>query len=172
MKAPRSNRVKVLAGRIFNPADPRAVMISPVLADRARVGPGGTLHLIGYPQRGVSPDIAHAVPLAFRVSAIVEFVDGEIVPANSELAEPRVLLSPAFARTRLAQSFNPAAGGGYVVLRPGPAPPRSPARPRRLPGVTGWGTSRSSIWPPSTGRPSGPSGRRPPPWRSSPGSRA
>ena len=112
------DRVKILAGRIFDPADPRAVMISPALADRARVGPGGTLHLIGYPQRGNSPDIAHAVRLAFRVSAIVEFVD-EIVPANGEIAEPRVLLSPAFARTALAQSFNPAGGGGYVVLRPG-----------------------------------------------------
>ena len=112
------DRVKVLAGRLFNSADPRAVMISPAMADRAHVGPGGTLHLIGYPQRGNSPDIAHAARLAFRVSAIVEFVD-EIVPANSELAEPRVLLSPAFARTRQAQSFNPAGGGGYVVLRPG-----------------------------------------------------
>jgi ABC-type lipoprotein release transport system permease subunit len=117
------NRVRVLAGRVFNPADPRAVMISRALADRAHVGPGGTLHLIGYPQQvtdrpqqGSPP--AHADRLAFRVSAVVVF-DDEIVPANSELAEPRVLLSPAFARTRQARSFNPAGGTGYVVLRPG-----------------------------------------------------
>ena len=67
------DRVKVLAGRIFDPADPHAVMISQQLADREHLRPGGTLHLIGYPQRGTSPDIAHAVRLAFRVSAIVVF---------------------------------------------------------------------------------------------------
>ena len=112
------NRVKVLAGRIFDPADPHAVMISPVLADREHLRPGGTLHLIGYPQRNGNPDIGGAVRLAFRVSAIV-VTDDEIVPATHELAEPRVLLSPAFSRTRLAQSFNPAGGASYVVLRPG-----------------------------------------------------
>jgi FtsX-like permease family/MacB-like periplasmic core domain len=112
------DRVKVDAGRIFSPADPRAVMISPALAAREHLLPGGTLHLIGYPQRGPSADVAHAVRLTFRVSAIVNFPD-EIVPASHELAEPRVLLSPAFARTRQAQSFNPAGGGAYVVLRPG-----------------------------------------------------
>jgi hypothetical protein len=54
------NRVKVSAGRIFDPADPRAVMINQPLADKAHVRPGGTLHLIGYPQRNGNPDIAHA----------------------------------------------------------------------------------------------------------------
>src|ERR1700722_3025302 len=112
------NRVKVLAGRIFNPADPHAVMISPALAGREHLRPGGTLHLIGYPQRNGNPDIGGAVRLAFRVSAIV-VTDDEIVPATHELAEPRVLLSPAFSRTRLARSFNPAGGSSYVVLRPG-----------------------------------------------------
>ena len=112
------NRVKVLAGRIFNPADPHAVMISPAMAGREHLRPGGTLHLIGYPQRNGNPDIGGAVRLAFRVSAIV-VTDDEIVPATHELAEPRVLLSPAFSRTRLAQSFNPAGGASYVVLRPG-----------------------------------------------------
>ena len=112
------NRVKVLAGHLFNPADRHAVMITQALADRAHVKPGGTLHLIGYPQRGGNPDIGRAVRLAFRVSAIV-VTDDEIVPATRELGEPRVLLSPAFARTRLARSFNPAGGGSYVVLRPG-----------------------------------------------------
>jgi hypothetical protein len=114
------NRVKVLAGRIFNPASPHAVMISQALADRAHLRPGGTLHLIGYPQRDGNADIGHPVRLAFRVSAIV-VTDDEIVPATHELAEPRVLLSPAFSRTRLAQSFNPAGGASYVVLKPGAA---------------------------------------------------
>ena len=112
------NRVKVSAGRIFDPADLRAVMINQPLADKAHVRPGGTLHLIGYPQRNGNPDIAHAARLAFRVSAIVTFAD-EIVPASGEPGEPRVLLSPAFARTPQAQSFNPAGGGAYVMLRPG-----------------------------------------------------
>src|SRR5205823_10581028 len=34
------DRVKVLAGRIFNPADPRAVMINQQLADREHLRPG------------------------------------------------------------------------------------------------------------------------------------
>ena len=112
------NRVKVLAGRIFNPADPHSVMISPGLAAREHLRPGGTLDLIGYPQRHRSADIRGAVRLAFRVSGIVVTGD-EIVPATHELAEPRVLLSPAFSRTRLARSFNPAGGASYVLLRPG-----------------------------------------------------
>ena len=111
------DRVKVLAGRIFNPADLRAVMINQELADREHLRPGGTLHLIGYPQRGPNPDIAHAVRLAFRVSAIVVF-DYEIVSAARE-RPPWLLLSQAFARTRQAASFNPAGGGASVLLRPG-----------------------------------------------------
>src|SRR5256884_4591963 len=112
------DRVKVVAGRIFNPADPRAVMINQQLADREHLRPGGTLHLIGYPQRGPSPDIAHAERLAFRVSAIVVF-DDQIVSAAGERPQPWLLLSQAFARTRQAASFNPAGGGARVLLRPG-----------------------------------------------------
>src|SRR5579859_6261477 len=52
------DRVRVLAGHMFDPADPRAVVISRTLADRAHVGPGGILHLIGYPQPGSNPDTA------------------------------------------------------------------------------------------------------------------
>ena len=112
------DRVKIVAGRIFNPADPHAVMINQQLADREHLRPGGTLHLIGYPQRGPNPDIAHAVRLAFRVSAIVIF-DAQIVSAARERPQPWLLLSQAFARTRLAASFNPVGGGASVLLRPG-----------------------------------------------------
>src|SRR6266576_2418867 len=112
------DRVKVLAGRIFNQADPRAVMINQQLADREHLRPGGTLHLIGYPQRGPSPGIAQTERLAFRVSAIVVF-DDQIVSAAGERPQPWLLLSPAFARTRQAASFNPAGGGASVLLRPG-----------------------------------------------------
>jgi ABC-type lipoprotein release transport system permease subunit len=107
------DRVKVLAGRLFDPADSHAVMISQPLADREHLRPGGTLHLIGYPQRNNNADVRHAARLAFRVSAVVAF-DDQIVAASY----PRLLLSPAFARTRQAMSFNPAGGGLYVVLRP------------------------------------------------------
>jgi len=112
------DRVKVQAGSIFNPADPHAVMISQQLAERAHLRPGGVLHLVGYRQGSGGSASGRTVRLAFRVSAIVVFVD-EIVPATTEIAEPRVLLSPAFARTRQAESFNPAGGASYIVLRPG-----------------------------------------------------
>ena len=112
------DHVKVVAGRLFDPADPHAVMIDQQVADREHLRPGGTLHLIGYPQRGPNPDIAHAVRLAFRVSAIVIF-DAQIVSAARERPQPWLLLSQAFARTRLAASFNPAGGGASVLLRPG-----------------------------------------------------
>jgi hypothetical protein len=111
------DHVKVVAGRLFDPADPHAVMIDQQVADREHLRPGGTLHLIGFPQRGASSDIKHAVRLALRVSAIVVF-DDQIVAASKELGYPRLLLSPAFARTRQAMSFNPAGGALYVVLRP------------------------------------------------------
>src|SRR5215471_17582497 len=62
--------VKVVAGHLFDPADPHAVMIDQQVADREHLRPGGILHLIGYPQRGPSPDVRHAARLAFRVSAI------------------------------------------------------------------------------------------------------
>ena len=93
-------------------------MINQQLADRAQLRPGGTLHLIGYPQRGPSPDIAHAERLALRVSAIVVF-DDQIVSAAGERPQSWLLLSQAFARTRQAASFNPAGGGASVLLRPG-----------------------------------------------------
>src|SRR5438874_2923427 len=112
------DRVKIVAGRIFSPADPRAVMINQQLADREHLRPGGTLRLIGYPQRGPNPDIAHAVRLAFRVSAIVVF-DAQIVSAARERPQSWLLLSQAFARTRQAASFNRAGGGASVLLRPG-----------------------------------------------------
>jgi hypothetical protein len=107
------DRVKVLAGRLFDPADPHAVMISQQLADRDHLRPGGTLQLIGFPQRGPSADVAHQVRLTFRVSAVVAFTD-QIAAASY----PRLLLTPAFARTRQAMSFNPAGGALYLVLRP------------------------------------------------------
>lgn len=56
--------------------------------------------------------------MAFRVAAIVAF-DDQITSETRDTAGPRVLLSPAFARTPQARSFNPAGGAAYVRLRPG-----------------------------------------------------
>jgi putative ABC transport system permease protein len=92
------DRVRVLAGRQSDPADPDAVMIDQRMADLARVRPGGTLHVLGI--RGFTsntPDFKHAVPLALRVSGIVRF-DDEVVPSSAGSAEPRALFTPAFAR--------------------------------------------------------------------------
>ena len=133
------NRVKVVAGRIFNPADPRAVMINQQLADRAHVRPGGTLHLIGYPQRNRNPDIAHAVRLAFRVSAIVIF-DDEIVPAAGERPAAAGAAQPGVRPHAAGSVVQSGRRRRHVVLRPGAdavaftreAPPW-----RR---VTGWGS--------------------------------
>jgi hypothetical protein len=44
-----TDRVRVLAGRPFDPADPRAVMVDQELAAAAHVRPGGTLRLLGDP---------------------------------------------------------------------------------------------------------------------------
>ena len=95
------NRVKVLAGHLFNPADRHAVMITQALADRANVKPGGTLHLIGYPQRGGNPDIGRAVRLAFRVSAIVVGDRRRDRARHPPAGRAPGHADPAFARTRL-----------------------------------------------------------------------
>lgn len=112
------DRVKVVSGRPFNTADPRAVMIDQALAARERLRPGSTLRMIGYPQKNGSADFAHAAHLDFVVSAVVVF-DDQVVPATREIAVPTALLSPAFARTPAARSFNPGGGSANVVLRPG-----------------------------------------------------
>jgi ABC-type antimicrobial peptide transport system permease subunit len=112
------NRVRILSGRLFGTADPHEIMINQRLADQEHLRPGGILHLVGYPQKDGNPDVPHALQLAFRVTAIVAF-DDEITSGTRDTAAPRVLLSPAFARTPQARSFNPAGGAGYVRLRPG-----------------------------------------------------
>ena len=114
----RVDRVKVLSGRLPNPADPHAVMIGQYLAHAAHLRPGSTLHLIAFPQRNGNRIRNRSVRLAFRVTAVIAF-DDQILPAARGRQEPRALLGPAFARTPAARSFNPAAGAASVVLRPG-----------------------------------------------------
>ena len=115
------NRVRVLAGRLYDPADPRAVMIDQRMAGLAHVGPGGILHVLGIPGfTSAHPDLRHEKRLALRVSAVVRFADG-IVPDNAGSAEPRALFSPAFVRQYVAGRYPWLAISDYagVRLRPG-----------------------------------------------------
>ena len=97
--APRAtaDRVRVIAGTLFDPADSGDAMVDSQLAAREHLVPGSTLHLLGI--RGAmsnAPDLAHPVRLTFRVTAIVAF-DDQVVPSGPVYSEPRVLLTPAFA---------------------------------------------------------------------------
>jgi MacB-like periplasmic core domain/FtsX-like permease family len=112
-----ADRVRILQGRIFNAGAVREVMVDQQLARREHLRPGATLHLLGIPSKNGNPDVPHAVPLAFRVSAIVAF-DDQVVPATGVNGEPRALLSPAFWRTPAAKPFLSADDAG-IRLEPG-----------------------------------------------------
>ncbi len=114
------DRVRVLAG-LYDPADPRAVMIDPRMAGLAHVRPGGILHVLAVPgYTSAQPDLRHEKRLALRVSGIVRFDDG-IVPDNAGSAEPRALFSPAFVRQYVTGRYPWMAISDYagVRLRPG-----------------------------------------------------
>ena len=92
-----ADKVKVLAGRPFDPDTPGQAMIDPQLAALEHVGPGGTLRLLGVPNDpNGSPDFAKRVPVSFRVTAVVVF-DTQIVPigggSGSGNIEPTALVS-------------------------------------------------------------------------------
>jgi MacB-like periplasmic core domain/FtsX-like permease family len=113
------DRVKVLSGHVFNPADPHAAMIDQQLASRLHLRPGGTLHLLVVPNAPVtgSPELQKAVAVSFRVSAIVVFAN-QIVPATPDDAEPTALLPTPFTRIPVAAQAN----NGYLAgvhLAPG-----------------------------------------------------
>jgi hypothetical protein len=125
------DRVRVVRGRLFDPSAPRAVMVDQQLAGREHLRPGSTLHLLGIPSKNGNPDLAHVVPLAFRVSAVVAF-DNQIVPSTSINGAPTVLLSPAFYRTAAGRPSSPPMMPG-CALRPVPArrPSSAPPAPWR-----------------------------------------
>ena len=115
-----ADRVRVLAGRLYDPADPHAVMIDQRMAGLAHVGPGGTLHVVAIPgYTSAHPDVRGEKRFALRVSAVVRFDDG-IVPDNAGSAEPRALFSPAFVRQYVAGRYPWLAVSDYggVRLRP------------------------------------------------------
>ena len=113
------DRVKILQGQLFNPGAAGQAVIDPELASLEHLQPGGTLHLLGIPRNpktGAS-EPNQAVPLAFRVAAIVVF-DTQIVPTNTSFTLPMALLSPPFSATRAAQSCY-VGDQAAVRLRPG-----------------------------------------------------
>jgi hypothetical protein len=113
------DKVKVLSGHLFNPADPHAAMIDQQLAGRLHLRPGGTLRLLVVPNAPVtgSPELQRAVAMSFRVSAIVVFAN-QIVPATPDDAEPTAVLPTPFTRIPVARLAN----NGYLAgvrLAPG-----------------------------------------------------
>ena len=112
------DRVRVVSGQLFSARDASGVMIDQKVASRYHLHPGSSLSVLAYRQSAAHQPQGRPVRLAFRVSAVVTF-DDEVVPATRDLAEPTALLSPGFARTAAAQSYNPGGGAANVVLRPG-----------------------------------------------------
>ena len=127
----RTDRVKILAGRMWRPTATHAVMVDQQLAGRLNLRPGSTFRLAVIPQdpatQAAEPSLA--VIVRATVSAVVVF-DSQVVPATAADAAPTVLLSPPFARTALAA----AASYGTqlsVELKPGASIRKSrPRRPR------------------------------------------
>lgn len=115
----RTDRVKILAGRMWRPADPRAVMVDEQLAVRYHLRPGSVFRLSIIPSNPLTSnaELGKAVVVTATVTAVVAF-ENQIVPATAANAEPAVLLSPPFARTSLAASAS--YGTALAVqLRPG-----------------------------------------------------
>jgi putative ABC transport system permease protein len=101
----RADRLKILAGHLWRATDPHAVMVDRQLADAYQLRPGSTFKVAIIPNDSVTgnPEPGKATIVSATVSAVVAF-DNQIVPATTANATPTALLSPAFARTRLAAS--------------------------------------------------------------------
>jgi len=112
------DRVKVLAGRPYDPKAPGEAMIDQQLARLEHLAPGGTLHLYGVPSNpDGQPEYSKAVTLTYRVTAIVVF-DDEIVPAGTNNALPTALVSWPFAAPAVANELSDG-DEAAVRLRPG-----------------------------------------------------
>jgi ABC-type antimicrobial peptide transport system permease subunit len=126
------DRVKITQGAMFRPGAAGEAVIDPRLAAVEHLRPGGTLRLVGIPydQVGGAPDLSKKFALTFRVTGIAVF-DDQVVPATVSNTQPRALLTPAFSRTRAANSivYMPEAG---LRLRPGTDLASFAARARAL----------------------------------------
>jgi hypothetical protein len=113
-----ADRVKILAGRAFNPAKSGLAMVDEELAKTEHLRPGGVLRLVVIPQdKAGNPELGRTVTVSFTVTAIVVF-DNQVVPNTRANAEPAALLSAPFSRTGLARSANYGYAAG-VRLAPG-----------------------------------------------------
>jgi MacB-like periplasmic core domain/FtsX-like permease family len=113
-----ADRVKIVAGRLSDPEATDEAMVDEQFARREHLRPGSILHLLGAPTtKQGALELGRAVPLGFRVSAIVSF-DDQIVPANVVNGEPLAVLSQGYSRTPGARSLRYGDFAG-VRLRPG-----------------------------------------------------
>ena len=112
------DRVKILAGRLYDPKAPGQAMVDQQLASLEHLTPGSTLRLYGVPSApSGAPEYNKAVTLTYRVTAIVVF-DDEIVPTGTNTALPTALVSSPFAAPPAAANL----ADGYeaaVRLPPG-----------------------------------------------------
>jgi ABC-type antimicrobial peptide transport system permease subunit len=112
------DRVKILAGRLYDSKAPGQVMIDQRLASTEHLAPGSTLSLYGVPSApSGAPEYNKAVTLTFRVTAIVVF-DDEIVPTGTNNALPTALVSSPFTVTTAAANLSAGDEAG-VRLQPG-----------------------------------------------------
>src|SRR5580704_10775138 len=112
------DRVKVLAGRLYNTKAPGQAMVDQRLASLEHLAPGGTLRVYAVPSTPVGkPEYNQAVTLTYRVTAIV-VLDTEIVPTGSSATMPTALVSWPFAAPAVASSLSDG-DEAAVRLQPG-----------------------------------------------------
>src|SRR5580693_6352055 len=112
------DRVKILAGRVYDPKAPGQAMVDQRLASAEHLTPGSTLSLYGVPSApSGAPEYSKAVTLTFRVTGIVVF-DDEIVPTGSNNTLPTALVSSPFTATTAAANLS-AGDEAAVRLQPG-----------------------------------------------------
>ena len=113
------DRVKIVAGWLYDPAVPGQAMIDQQLASLEHLAPGGTLHVYGVPSAANGqPEYDKAVTLTYRVTAIVVF-DDQVVPTGSaDSNAPTALVSWPFAAPAVATGLS-VGDEATVRLQPG-----------------------------------------------------
>jgi len=108
------DRVKILAGRPYDPKAPGQAMVDQQMASTEHLTPGSTLRLYGVPSApSGAPEYSKAVTLTFRVTAIVVF-DDEIVPTGTNNTLRTAVVSSPFTATTAAANLS---GGDEAAVR-------------------------------------------------------
>ena len=99
------DRVRVLAGRLYDPHQGGQAMIDQIMATAEHLRPGSTVRVLVVPNNPVTgePDFGAARTRSFMVTAIVTF-DPQITIAAGGASDPTVLVSEPFAATALASA--------------------------------------------------------------------